>query len=120
MLVCFALAVSWTLAPNTLLTVWGVEFSYPVGLMGRRTAALFGGIGVMFFYARNAEPSSARSALISGFVVVCIALAALGTFELASGHAGLGILSAVLVEVALALAFLYVARTQGSPSNERG
>jgi hypothetical protein len=90
------------------------------GLVGRRGAALFTGIGDMFFYARNAEPSLTRSALISGFVVVCIALAALGTFDLASGHAGLGILSAALVEVALAMAFLYVARTQGSPSNERG
>lgn len=90
------------------------------GLVGRRGAALFTGIGDMFFFARNAEPSLARSALLSGFVVVCIALAALGTFDLASGHAGLGILSAALVEVELALAFLYVARIQGSPSNERG
>ena len=113
-LVCFVLAVTWTLAPNSLLTVWGIEFSYPVGLVSRRGAALFAGIGVMFFRARNAEPSSARSALISGFVVGCVALAVLGTIELATGHAGLGILSAVLVEVALALALLYVARTQGS------
>ncbi len=119
-LVCFTLAVTWTLAPNALLTVWGVEFSYSAGLVGRRGAALFAGIGVMFFYARNAEPSSARSALVAGFVVGCVALAALGTFELATGHAGLGILSAVLVEVALALAFLYVARVQHPSSNERG
>jgi hypothetical protein len=84
----------------------GCEFSYPVGLVGRRVAALFAGIGVIFFSARNAEPSSTRSALITGFVVGCVALAALGTFELATGHAGPGILSAVLFEIALALAFL--------------
>ena len=116
-LVCFALAVTWILAPSILLAVWEVEFSYSAGLVGRRGAALFAGIGVMFFCARNAEPSSARSALISGFIVGCVALAALGTFELATGHAGLGILSAVLVEVVLALAFLYIARTQERAPN---
>jgi hypothetical protein len=45
-------------APNLLLSSWDVDFSYPVGLVGRRGAALFAGIGVMFFWARNAEPSS--------------------------------------------------------------
>ena len=91
-----------------LLSTWGVDFSYAVGLMGRRGAALFAGIGVMFFWARNAEPSSARSALVAGFVISCLALAALGVVELGNGHAGPGILSAVLIEVALILASLYV------------
>ena len=116
-LICFALALIWTLTPNVLLAMWGVDFSYSAGLVGRRGAALFAAIGIMFFAARNAKPSSARSALVSGFVFGCFALAALGVFELATGHAGLGILSAVLVEVALALAFLFVARNEPVPSN---
>ena len=116
-LICFGLTLTWTLAPALLLAIWGIEFSYPVGLVGRRGAALFAGIGVMFFAARNAEPSAARSALVTGFIVGCAALATLGIFELASGHAGPGILSAVLVEIALALAFLYVARTE-SPKQD--
>jgi len=106
--VCFSLALIWALSPKLLLSTWGVDFSYPVGLVGRRSAALFAGIGVMFFWARNAEPSSARSALVAGFVVSCLALAALGVVELGNGHAGPGILSAVLIEVALILASLYV------------
>ena len=118
-LVCFALTLTWALAPELLLAIWGIEFSYPVGLVGRRGAALFAGIGVMFFMARNAEPSTARSALVSGFIVGCVALAALGIFELASGHAGPGILSAVLVEIALAAAFLYVARKESAHPDER-
>ena len=108
--VCFSLALVWMFAPNVLLSSWGVDFSYPVGLVGRRSAALFAGIGVMFFWARNAEPSSARSALVAGFVASCLVLAALGVIELANGHAGPGILTAVLIEVALVLAFLYVLR----------
>lgn len=106
--ICFSLALVWMFAPNLLLASWGVDLSNPVGLVGRRGAALFAGIGVMFFCARNAEPSSARSALVAGFVVSCLTLAALGGFELAKGHAGPGILSAVLIEVALVQAFLYV------------
>jgi hypothetical protein len=116
-LVCLALAITWMFAPNLLLSMWGVEFSYPVGFVGRRCAALYAAIGMMFFAARNAEPSTARSALSTGFVFGCLALATLGTFELVTGHAGLGILSAVLVEVGLALAFLYVLRTEPTLSN---
>ena len=66
----------------------------------------------MFFYSQNAEPSSARSAPVFGFVFACIVLAGLGTFELATGHAGPGTLAAVLTEVALALAFTHIARAE--------
>jgi hypothetical protein len=108
--VFFLLALIWMFAPNAVLSSWGVAFSDSVGLMSRRAAALYAGIGVMFFSARNAEPSAARSALVTGFVVACLILAVLGVSELATGHAGLGISVAVLIEVALTLAFLYVAR----------
>jgi hypothetical protein len=63
-------------------------------------------MGVMFFSARNAEPSPARLALIKGAAVGCLMLAILGVFELATGHAKVGILVAVFIEVALTLAFL--------------
>lgn len=105
-LIFFSLALTWMLAPNLLLSNWGIEFSSQVGLVGRRGAALYAGIGVMFFSARNAEPSPARSALVAGLVVACLTLAALGVFELVAGHANLGILAAVFIEVALTLAFL--------------
>lgn len=108
-LVCFALASVWMFAPELLLSNWGVEYSSSTGLVSRRAAALFAGMGVMFFTARKAEPSVARSALITGFVTACVILAVLGLFEFSSGHATVGILSAVLIEVALALAFLSVA-----------
>ncbi len=107
--ICFALGLTWLCAAELLLSIWGIAYSYPVGLLGRRSAALFAGLGVMC--ARDAAPSSTRSALSSGLIVSCCLLAALGIFELATGHAGWGILSAVVVEIALAAAFLYVGRT---------
>ncbi len=109
-LVFFALASVWMLSPETLLSSWGVEYSSSVALVSRRMAALFAGIAVMFFVARNAEPSSARSALVTGFVTACLTLAVLGLFELISGHAASSILVAIFIEVTLALALLYVVR----------
>lgn len=105
--ICFALTMVWLLAPQRLLSLWGVPYSYPVGLVSRRGAALFLGIGVMFFLARTAAPSPSRSALTAGFVVSCLSLASLGTIELARKRAGFGMLSAVLVELFLGIAFLF-------------
>jgi hypothetical protein len=64
----------------------------------------------MLFLVRNSEPSVSRFALSQGLAVGCIALAALGSIELATGHAGIGILSAVLVETALAWALFVTGR----------
>ena len=113
-LVFFALGFAWMLAPNFFPSRWGVELSYPVGLIGRRGAALYVGIGVMFFSARNAEPSSARSALVKGFIVACLTLAGLGVFEFLTGHARPGILAAVLIEASLALVFMCVSYAPGT------
>lgn len=110
--ICFMLAAIWIFFPSLLLTMWDVDFSYQVGLVSRRCAALFAGTGTMFFYARNAGPSAARSAIALGFMVGCFSLASLGIFEFVGGHAGIGILSAVFVETGLGLCFIYVDRFQ--------
>lgn len=104
--VFFALALTWMFAPNLFLASWRVDFSSSAELVGRRGAAFYAGISLMFFSARNAAPSPARSALLRGAVVACLVLAVLGVFELAAGHAEVGILVAVFIEVALTLAFL--------------
>ncbi|MBP0943340.1 MULTISPECIES: hypothetical protein [Pseudomonas] len=107
-LVFWALAVAWMLMPAQMLANWGVGFSSEAGLVSRRAAALYLGVGVMLFLARDAGPSVARSALVAGFVTACLTLAALGIFELLSGHANPGILAAVAIEVLFSLAFLFV------------
>ncbi len=108
--ICFALAGTWLLAPSLLPDIWAVAYSYPVGLIGRRAGALFLGVGVMFTLARTAQPSQSRTALVVGLSISCLTLAALGIFEFATGHAGVGIFSAVVVEVALAVLFLFSER----------
>lgn len=110
-LLCLVLAAAWMFTPSIPLSNWGVEFSSPVGLVARRGAALYAGIAVMFFMARNEGPSPVRSALVMGMLVTCATLAALGLFEVVVGNAKSGILTAVLVEVALAAGFWRVSRT---------
>lgn len=113
-LLFFALAVAWIFFPDLMLSNWGVEFSSSTGLVSRRAGALYAGIGVMFFLARSAGPSLARSSLIAGFVTACLILAVLGIFELVAGHASSGILLAAVVEIVLAVAFMFVLRTDST------
>lgn len=95
-------------APVVMLSAWGVELTDSVGLVTRRIAALYAGIAVMYFYARNAAHSTTRTALIVGTILACLILAILGIDEFATGHASNGILVSVLIEGVLILAFLYV------------
>jgi hypothetical protein len=107
---CFLLALVWGLMPDWLLAIWGLEYSLVVGVVARRSAMLFAALGVMFYLVRNEAPSTTRHALSNGFMVGCWGLAALGFGEWLNGHAGPGILLAVVVELALGLAFLQTKR----------
>lgn len=107
-LLFFALSAVLMFRSAVMLGNWGIGFDEATGLVSRRAAALYAGVGLMLFLARKTEPSPARSALVSGFVFTCVILAGLGLFELASAHANSSILAPVLIEVSLALAFLLV------------
>lgn len=125
-LLFLTLASTLMFAPQNILTEWGIALTPSVSLVSRRAAALYAGVAVMFWSARNAGPSPARAALLKGLAVACLMLAVLGVHEWASGHAAPGILAAVVIEVMLTLAVLHVAQKPstfftGSHSNmERG
>ena len=82
----------------------------PALLVARRGGALFLGLGVMLWLARDAQSSPAREAMAVGFAASCAVLAALGICEFAAGHAGVGIWLAIAVEVPLAAGFFIVRR----------
>ncbi|HEY0841911.1 hypothetical protein [Methylotenera sp.] len=103
-----ALAFILMFAPALMLEGWGVELTNEVGLLGRRIAALYIGLAVMFFMVKRADHSKTRTALIAGTITGCMLLAILGVYEFSTGHAASGILGAVFIELALVLAFLYV------------
>ena len=101
-----ALAVSWMFAPAFSLSQWGIQSNDIAELVSRRIAALYTGIAVMFFFARNTPPSQARRAMVLGLVLACLILAALGLFEVYAGRAQPAILVVAAIEVTLAAAFL--------------
>jgi hypothetical protein len=109
-LLCFLLALVWGLMPDVLLAIWSIEYSSAAGFVARRSAVLFAALGVMFYLVRNETPSVTRNALSTGFTVGCFGLAALGFGEWLNGHAGPGILLAVVVESALGLGFVQTRR----------
>src|SRR5690242_10069787 len=78
----FIVGLSWMFFPLKSLSRWGVDPAVAAALVSRRAAALYAGLGVMFFLARNAEPSPARRALVAGVVIACSILAGLGLLEL--------------------------------------
>ena len=107
---CFALALIWGLMPERLLAICDVEYSSAAGLVARRGAVLFAALGVIFYLVRNEAPSVTRTALSNGFIVGCWGLAILGFGEWLNGHAGPGILLAVVVELTLGLGFFQTRR----------
>lgn len=115
------LAIILMFAPAQMLASWGLEVTISVGLMAKRIAALYTGIAVMFFLARNAEHSTARTALIYGIVTSCLMLGAVSAYEFHSGHLTMGVIPSVLIEVALAIAFAYVGcNCQNTPNKKQG
>lgn len=107
-LLFLTLTLTWMFAPHPLMAAWGLVPAPMAELLGRRAAALYAGLAVMFWLARNAPPSPARSAMSKGLMLACLMLAALGIFEFAAGHVAVGMLVAVAIEAALAMAFLLV------------
>ncbi|WP_166223560.1 hypothetical protein [Pseudomonas atagonensis] len=108
--VCFLLALVWGFFPELILAIWSIEYSTSAGFVARRSAVLFAALGLMFYLVRRAPVSIARNALSNGFIVGSFGLAVLGFAEWLNGHAGPGILLAVLVEFALGLGFVQARR----------
>jgi hypothetical protein len=96
--------------------LWQINGSDSTLLMACRGAALFLGLAVMLWLVRNAESSPTRRAIAVGFSVSCAALAGLGISDFVAGHAGLGILAAVTVEIMLTLTFALVRHADRPPS----
>lgn len=110
-IICGVLFCAWMFIPSFLLHLWGIDYSNTIGLMARRNAALFGGLGLMMFLTRNTPVSVARSGISAGVALSGLILAMLGIFEYENGRAGVGIATAVITEIALAAVFFNLWRS---------
>lgn len=107
-IVTLVLGAGYLLAGTLLVGRWQIEPTESVLLFGRRIGALYLGLSVIFFLARSAPVSVARTALCSGTAVACSLLAFLGVYEFSAGHAGPAILASAVVEGLLALGYIWI------------
>ncbi len=87
---------------------WQLQSTESVLLLGRRLGAFYLGLSVIFFIARSAPVSVARTALSAGAAVILLLLVALGIYEFLAGHSGSGILVSVFIELLLSLGYLQI------------
>ena len=116
-IVALVLGTGWLLAGTLMAGRWQIESTESVLLMGRRIGAVYLGLSVMFFLAKSAPVSVARTALSTGTVLVCSLLAFLGLYEFSSGRAGPAILVSVAIELLFALGYARILATERRVAN---
>ena len=102
-----ALGLLWILLPQSMLMSWDVSFDEVTIYMDRRYGGLFFGYVVILWLSRASEPSQARTAILAGGSVVTTLMAVLSLIGVLTGVVGPMVWSAVVIEVALAAAFVY-------------
>ena len=91
---------------------WRIEPTVSVLLFCRRIGALYVGLAVMLFLARNTSASEARTALCAGAAVITTSLALLGVYELSAGRVGPGMLVSIAIEALLAFGYIWILATR--------
>jgi hypothetical protein len=111
-IVALVLGVGYLVFGAVIVGRWQVQPTDSVLLLGRRIGCLYLGLSVMYFLARSAPVSVARTALSVGTAVALSLLALFGIYELAMGHAGRGILASAALELLIALAYIRILFTE--------
>lgn len=106
--VSFVLGCAYLFLGNLVVARWQIEPTDAVLLLERRIGALYIGLAVMYYVARLAPISLARTALSAGTAVALSGLACLGVYEFASGRVGPGIFVSAGIELLIAFAYIRV------------
>jgi len=106
------LAVGWLFFGSLMIRRWGGEPTEMALVIGRRIAALYLSIGLLFFFARSTT-SAQLITLLCGFAIVANGLlAVLGMYEFLKRRVGPAIFVSVAVEVFLLIGFGRLLLTQ--------
>jgi len=106
--ILFVLGLGYFFFAAVVVGRWQVLPTVSVVLLARRIGCLYLGLAVVFFLARSAPRSVARTALSAGTAVVTLLLAGTGVYEFAVGHAAKGILASAAIEFLLALGYIWI------------
>lgn len=120
----FLLGVGYLFAGATVVGRWDLQATEGVLLVARRIGAIYVGLSVLFFMAKNVSASPARTAMSAGGVAVLSLLVILGVYEFLGGRVGAGIFVSVGIESLLAIGYIIVLiadlRARGAISALRG
>jgi hypothetical protein len=104
----FMLGAGYLFAGGVVVGRWNITATDEVLLLARRIGAVYLGLSVLFFMARTAPVSDARTAISAGATVVLLLLVTLGIYEFVAGRVGAGIFASAGVELVLAIGFIWV------------
>jgi hypothetical protein len=107
-IVTFVLGAGYLIAGEIVVGRWQIEPTVSVLLLGKRIGALYLGLSIIFFLARSAPVSVARTALSAGTAVAVSLLSGLSIYEFAVGHAAAAILLSATIEALLAVGYVWV------------
>lgn len=110
--IAFLLGLGYLFLGSVIVGRWQIEPTESVLLLGKRLAALYLGLSVIFLLARTAPVSTARTALCVGTAVALSFLALIGIYELFLSHVGRGILASIVVESLLAIGYIWILITE--------
>ncbi len=114
-LIAFVLFVTFAFIPVIPFTMLGVDMVPEGLLMARRMSALFLGIALLLFLARDTENSPLRRSVCAALSASMAALALFGLWDFIQGSVGYGIWIAVTVETFFAAALGFHAREGSAP-----
>jgi hypothetical protein len=108
--VALLLFLTFAFLPVIPFTMLGVAMTGEGLLIARRMAALFLGISLILFLARDAENSDLRRRVCAGLSASMAALVLFGLYDFMNGSVGYGIWIAVTVETFFAVTLALHAR----------
>jgi hypothetical protein len=116
-LIAFVLFITFAFIPIIPFTMLGVAMTPEGLLMARRMSALFLGIALILYLARDAENSPLRRSVCAGLSASMAALALFGLWDFVNSSVGYGIWIAVTVETFFAAALGFHARDASAPGS---
>ena len=104
---CLALCAVLLVSPGLYTRLYGVTADAGGTFLGRRAAPLFLGLAVFFWVLRDVGQGPLQDATAWAAALIFAGIAVTGIWAYLGGTASRGILVAAMIEIAIAVAFLF-------------
>lgn len=105
-LLFLSLCVTLVALPEIVYWLFSLQGNDLGDFLAKRAGMLFLGLSVLCFLSRNSTNSEVKRIVAASIGAAMGAMALLGIYELVRGNAGLGILAAIFIEIAITALFM--------------